>query len=468
VQLCACARADAPTANCAGNSSPPPNQPHLENGIRLTVERLAPGCGVVRVSSGIPLPPGKLTAAQLSQLEVFVGGQEQRLYVEALTGTHPDGSLRSVLIQFDYATQYGTPVPGELVLGQARRTSDIPKSIDSDGPAAIALPTDPDYLVSTQLVGPTLTVVATTQLSADFQKYEDDFVAFSEVHWKNDGATWNGNYYDRALIYYAWWIRSGKVEYWKRATAIALNYRKEYLEANNYNASAHWQQIEGVELHYLLTGDEASRKAVGRVADVFNVPFYMDHLSDLKAQMDNRIQARTLMALLTAWKLKAESQTGANWATLLPKAVTDILASQDTSGAYRFVQVQCGHNLPFMVGLLNDALIKYHTFFNADTRILPAIRKSDDYMWTKDWIPAEHAFVYLDGPCDEAGTDPAPDLNNLIVNGFAWVYKQTGNTVYRDRADEIFAGAVAKGWLNGSKQFNQQYTSSYRYPAYRQ
>lgn len=468
LQLCACARGAPPTANCTEATSTATTQPHLENGISLSVQRLAVGCGAVRVSSGIPLPPGKVTAAQLSQLSVFVGGQEQRLYVEALKGTHPDGSLRSVLIQFDQPLTYGTPVSGELVLGQARGTSDISKSVDSDGAAAIALPTDPDYLVSSQLVGPTLTVSATAQLSPDFQKYEDDFRAFADVHWKNEAANWEGNYYDRALIYYAWWIRSGNVEYWKRATAIALNYRNEYLEASNYHASAHWQQIEGIELHYLLTGDEASRSAVGRVADVFNTPYYMGNLSDLTAEMDNRIQARTLMALLTAWKLKAESQAGANWATLLPKALTDILASQDASGAYRFVHIQCGHNLPFMVGLLNDALIKYHTYFNADARIVVSIQKSVDYMWAKDWISAEQAFVYLDGPCDGMGNGPAPDLNNLLVSGYGWVYRQTGNAAYRDRADQIFAGAVAKAWLDGSKQFNQNYTSSYRYPAYRQ
>jgi hypothetical protein len=249
---------------------------------------------------------------------------------------------------------------------------------------------------------------------------------------------------------------------------MAVNYRRDYLEANNYASSAHWLQIEGIELHYLLTGDEASRVAVGKVADVFNVGYYMNHLSDLSAQMDNRMQARTLMALLTAWKLHAESQYGADWATLLPKALTGILASQDAAGAYRFMQIQCGNNKPFMVGLLNDALIKYHTYFSADARIQAAIQKSDDYMWANDWNSGEQAFVYLDGHCpgDEGG--PAPDLNNLVATSYGWIYRQTGNTLYRDRGDQIFGGAVAKAWINGSKQFNQQYTSSFRYLAYRQ
>ena len=66
----------------------------------------------------------------------------------------------------------------------------------------------------------------------------------------------------------------------------------------------------------------------------------------------------------------------------------------------------------------------------------------------------------------EGGPQPAPDLNNLIVNGYAWVYKQTGDVTYKQRADEIFAGAVTGAWISPSKQFNQVYSSAYRYEAY--
>jgi hypothetical protein len=337
-------------------------------------------------------------------------------------------------------------------------------------PAAIVLPTDPDYLVGTQLVGPTITVTSASQLSAPFQKYEADFEKHANTHWNQTGATWTENYYDRALIYYAWWVRSANVEYWKRATALALSYRTGYLEPENYRIAAHWAQIEGLELHYLLTGDEKSRYAVGRIGDEFNAPYYMENLGKLDGVMENRIQARTLMALLTAWKVNAASQEGSAWATLLPGVLDAILSSQDYRGAYRFTRQdnQCGHNKPFMVGLLNDALIEYYTEFRADPRIPTAIRKSVDYMWANDWDDAAQSFVYLDGPCNGDGVAPAPDLNNLIVNGFGWVYRRTGDRAYLDRAERIFAGAVAKAWLEGSKQFNQQYASSFRYLAYRE
>jgi hypothetical protein len=379
--------------------------------------------------------------------------------------------VRSVLVQFSYDVP-ATPVVGQLVVGQARTAPALAKpTADRGSPVAVVLPTDPAYLISTQLVGPTVPVAETAAQPAPFAKYEANFRTYADKHWALSGAVWTENYYDRAEIYYAWWVRTGEVEYWKRATALAVNYRRDYLEVNNYNSSAHWYQAEGLELHYLLTGDEATRTAVGRSADIFNLPYYMANLGDVTAAMENRTQARVIMAFLTAWKLNAPSAAGASWAALLPQALTMIVASQDPSGAYRFTGLtnQCGYNKPFMVGLLNDALIKYHTYFVADARILPTVQKAVDYMWTADWNAAGRGFIYLDGPCP--GYDElqaiAPDLNNLILNGYAWVYQQTKVPAYRDRADQIFSGAVDLAWLDGTKQFNQSYSTSFRYFVYR-
>jgi hypothetical protein len=452
---------------------PPPPTPTPSTGtVALQVARTSATTGPVLVSSAVPLPPGRLKATDLANVKLLVAGVEPAaVYMEALSGTHADGSVRAVLVQFTYDVP-ATPVAGQLVFGQLRTAPALAKpTADRGSPVAVVLPTDPAYLISTQLVGPTVPAAETAALPAPFAKYEADFRTFADKHWALNGALWTENYYDRAQIYYAWWIRTGTLEYWKRATAMAVTYRRDYLELNAYNSSAHWYQPEGLELHYLLTGDEASRTAVGRVADVFNVPYYMLNLGDVTAEMENRMQARTLMAYLTAWKLNAPSPLGAAWATLLPVTLTKILASQDAAGAYRFTRVtnQCGYNKPFMVGLLNDAFIKYHTYFAADARILPAIQKSVDYMWTNDWRPAGRGFVYLDGPCP--GYDElqaiSPDLNNLIVNGYAWVYQQTKTPAYRDQADQIFAGGVDLSWLAGTKQFNEEYSTSFRYLSYR-
>jgi hypothetical protein len=123
-----------------------------------------------------------------------------------------------------------------------------------------------------------------------------------------------------------------------------------------------------------------------------------------------------------------------------------------------------------MVALLNDAMIKYSATYSADTRIPGAVQRSVDYMWANDWIPTARAFIYLDGPCPgyDEGQVPAPDLNNMIVVGFGYVYQKTGQTAYRDHAEAIFAGGVSQAWLTGSKQFNENYTTGFHYLRYRQ
>jgi len=460
---------------CAG--APAPGRGTVPAGaILVSAVRLASGCASGLVSSGIPLAPGRLTASQLSQLKLVIGGVEQSLYVEALQAPRPDGSLRAVLVEFQYTTKAGTPIDGYLVLGQPRTTTDLARpTTDRGNPEAVVLPTDPAYLVATGLVGPTVTTASTAASDPPgsmVAKYEADFRTYADRQWNLNGAAWAENYYDRAMIYYAWWMRTGEVEYWRRATAMALAYRKDYLEANGYNASAHWLQIEGVELHYLLTGDEASRTAVGREGDLFNLPYYMDNLGDVNGPIDNRSQARVLLALLTAWRLDAPSQSGTIWRDRLPLALTRILATQGADGAYHFTSMtaQCGYNKPFMVGLLNDAMIKYSQTYSADTRIPGAVQRAVDYMWAHDWNPTGRAFIYLDGPCPgyDEGQVPAPDLNNIIVTGFGWTYQQTGQSVYRDHAEAIFAGAVSQAWLSGSKQFNENYTTGFHHLRYRQ
>ncbi len=334
-----------------------------------------------------------------------------------------------------------------------------------------------------RLIGPALSPQEAAGIGPSFERYEKDFRAFSERHWKAEGANWEeANYYDRARIFYVWWARTGDDTFLKRAHETALNYRRGYIEANGFRPTAHWSQLTGLALHCLVAGDVESGEAVGRVADFFSTPEYLKTLSDLRGEMDNRIQARTLEALLLSWQIGAPSlgipdvqsdgsdwgiPGGNDWAKLLRVALGRILASQSPDGAYRFQQEQCGQNKPFMVGMLNDTLIQYHDHFEEDPRILPAVKRALDYLWDKNWDAKAQAFVYLEGPCQDNDTGPAPDLNNLILNGFGWVYRQTGDATYRDRGDAVLTGAVKGAWLAGSKQFNQSYTTSYKYAAFR-
>jgi uncharacterized protein YjdB len=456
------------------STTPPPSTgsppPPTGSGIAVAVQRFDGGSGSVLVSNASPLPKGFLFPADARKVRVYVNGAEQSVYSEALKGLHADGSLRSVLVQFQYAVPSSGSVAGQVVLGQARGTTDLAKpSANRSLLTAVALPTDVNYLLSTEINGPTTSMAASKALGGAYTKYENDFVKFANLHWSTNGAAWGENYYDRALIYYAFWVRSGNPEYFRRASLLAVNYRRDYLERNSYRSSPHWSQLEGLEQHYLLTGDEASRKAIGSVAAVFSQGYY-SKLSDhtVSPWMESRIQARVLQSFLLAWRVQAP---GPSWTSLLDGGLTKVLSTQSADGSYRFPNT-CNQSLNYMNGLLNDVLIKYYRGYRRDSRIPDAIRRSLDFLWTQ-WMASQAGFAYISADClNLSGVwvglkTAAPDLNNFIVTGFSWYGRFAGDASYSQKAELIFSGGVNRAFLQGSKQFNEEYSASFRHLGFR-
>ena len=86
-----------------------------------------------------------------------------------------------------------------------------------------------------------------------------------------------------------------------------------------------------------------------------------------------------------------------------------------------------------------------------------------DWLWANAWVPLAEAFW-------ENRNDPAvvaPDLNLLIAPAYAWLYRQTGDTAYRERGDQIFEGGVKYGFIGSGKHFNQHYRWSVEYIKWR-
>jgi hypothetical protein len=432
------------------------------------------GSGDVIVSGGIPLKRGMLFPGQLKFVRVVVDGADRSLHVDSLAGRHADGSLRAVLIQFRDSVRSSNWKRAQLLLGEPRAGSTlaIPDEYDRGLPQASPLPSDANYLVQTELAGPAITASRNAFMGPAFARYEQNFTKFIEHHWKLDGELWSGaNYYDRALIYFSSWLRTAKPEYFRRGMRIAMNYRTKYLEANQYATSPHWSQVEGLEQHYLLTGDENSRFAVARVAEqMIGYP-----LADTSRTpwMESRIQARVLQALFTAWRLDARGPKELDLQKRLDNSLVRVLRTQRPDGGIGW-PVTCGATLNYMHGLLNDVLIRIHTHYRADTAIFGFVRRNADYLWGTQWVPPAQAFKYMSARCQKnaqgeavGGPAPAPDLNMLFVTTFGWLYQQTGDVRYRQAGDQIFAGGVKGAYLQGSKQFNEHYTSSLRYVAMR-
>jgi hypothetical protein len=108
---------------------------------------------------------------------------------------------------------------------------------------------------------------------------------------------------------------------------------------------------------------------------------------------------------------------------------------------------------PFMVGLLCEALIKYHEQ-TPDPRIPFVLTLALDQLWNQAWVDRDESFFYISSKPSEGG---APDLNLLIAPAYAWLYSTTGSSVIRERADRIFNAGVERAYLDGGKQFSQNY-----------
>jgi hypothetical protein len=434
--------------------------------------------GNVLVSSGIPLMPGALKPADVGRVRILIGGQEQPVFVKALKGRHRDGSVRSVLVQF-MANIGSSPISAELAIGSARTTTDrkeaaVSFTYGSPLPAAVALPSSVDYLLRTGIVMPTVAMP-----SAFNTKYEDEFVRQSDGRWplfKADydaGTVGTGitpNYYDRALFHWAWWVRTGDAKYWQRAVYYMMAYRENYMRPNGYRVQPHNMQIEGFELHYLLTGDAESWYGVGEMADMLASPTgWLGRIDEnIPDWMEGRIKSRILLGLLTAYRLE---HTKHDYRALSKEAVDRILRTQQSDGAFRDWGL-CNEQLNYMTGLINEVFAKYYDLVEADSRIPASMEKSLAFMWNTQWKSADGGFAYLSGgSCSGVGShgEGKPDLNQIIAHGYGWMYRQTKNRTYRDRGDVIFNEGVNRAWFGSStfttadKQWNESYRSSYQY-----
>jgi hypothetical protein len=291
------------------------------------------------------------------------------------------------------------------------------------------------------------------------------FQVNADLQWTAAGADWSAsNYYDRVLNHVSYWVRGGSSTYMRRALSIAIDYREKYLVANQYGSSPHWAQLEGLAIHYWLTGDEASRQAVLKTTDRLSAAFTAANLSRADYEwLDGRIQAR----LLLSNSLSSALEGGSSYAAGASAYVGAIVATTYDDGSHSWPAF-CGRQANYMAALQNDAMIKYTELVAADARVLPVMKRSLDYLWRTQWNQTGQAFRYVSAVCPTVSEgELAPDLNMLFVSGFAWYASQTRDATYRLYADEIALGGIAKAWISPTKQFNQFYYDSFNYLAYR-
>ena len=259
-------------------------------------------------------------------------------------------------------------------------------------------------------------------------------------------------YYDAQWVYYQIGDYTHDTSWYACAEKAEKVYRDQYVVPANGQVPGYWNFSHGLAQSWLRTGDTASKAAAISLAQ--NASFAPDTtpLAWTVDQASSREVAYTIMAYLNAEDL------GQPRRARLADMVNQAFGHLDQW----FVSNTASYMRPFMVALTAHALISY-TERTGDTRLLPVLTDALDKMWDRTWLPASNAFMYTDRVTDTGGMEAAPDLNNLIAPAYAWVWRQTGLTRFRDRGDMIFAGGANGSFLNNGKQFNQNYRLSFEY-----
>ena len=290
-------------------------------------------------------------------------------------------------------------------------------------------------------------------------KWESQMKSYGATHCamlKNPGTPYdtalNGTYYDAQWVYEQIAEYTGDTTWYSCADAVEKVYRDKYVMASNGAIPGYWNFTHGILEDYIRTNDENSAKAVRLLAT--NAAYAPDTtpLSYTADAAYSREVAYTIEAYLDQEEMGNARR---------PKLTALVDQAFDHMDQW-FGRKNAPYVRPFMVGLTAHALIRWYDK-TGDARVLPAVQKAMDALWSQMWLPAAGAFKYTDRVVDSGGTEAAPDLNLLIVPSYGWLYKKTGDVKYRDQGDAIFVGGVNGAFMVNPKQFNQNYRWSFEY-----
>ncbi|MDQ6734512.1 MAG: hypothetical protein M3Z35_10460 [Nitrospirota bacterium] len=264
------------------------------------------------------------------------------------------------------------------------------------------------------------------------------------------------NYYDAARVFYQIADYTGGVK-WSRCAEHAVKaYRDGYLKPNQFKAAGWMIFPHGLLMHYERTGDASSKEALIGMAT--NAAFAHHEVDPYMVRIDGSRE----VAYNIESKLLAEA-VGYNDRAEVQRLVGLAMGHYDQW----FISRTAEYVRPFMAALTAEALILWHEKTH-DPKVLPLLKTGADWMWDHMWVSGIDAFKYTDKQMSHGGTEPAPDLNLLIVPLYGWLYKMTGDDKYCERGDKIFAAGVLGAQLNDPKHFNQNYRWSFDYVKWRE
>lgn len=462
---------------------PPPPPPidttaDVGSDLKVTITPPPPGLAVQFTVTGLDADADAVvTFADSAGRRLGANAANNGTFSATLTG-FAWGPVNATIVATDAAGNNATGAPASATLTAATAPPPPP-------PAGTG--------VAQTFVGPFDTATQTIALGGAYKTWEDRFVQWANYHWGRLGARWDGEggaAYDLAKCYYIWAERdsANAATYLSRAHAMVVDYRDKVLYSGTapQMPSEPWWQLMGVALHSKHTNDPKSLAAIGDQADWAHYKVVDDRytIRTTGSYNVNRMQAAWLHCLLAALHTNAVSNGtyggvpgGRNWRQAHDQLITDIIATQNAAGHWRFVGPEGQIWVyPYQMGMVMDALISSWYLVNQDPRIPAAIKKCVDWLWNSCRDPGNGSFYYVgeNNPLDNELRVP-PGSDSLVLmpaNAFGFIYHYTGDATYKTRVDTMFANAMrgdGQGQPNGAylvgyKQFQQSYTHSYRVP----
>lgn len=282
--------------------------------------------------------------------------------------------------------------------------------------------------------------------SANIQKWEENLFKYGPKASAANNDIWDGGawFYDGAKVFdkaYHYTKNSEWLLYANKSNTLYAS----YVQQNAGKIAGYRVFTEGLFAKYKVNQSLETKTRIIELAN--NSPY-----AAIGGEVDPdyaRETAFILKAYLDAQKCQPEVDYSARIAKSVDLALGHIDIWCDPTNT-RPLTIK-----PFMVGLTMNALITYHEKYKGDVRVYPAIYKACEFLWSEFWIPA-NGFSY-----SSKETEPAPDLNLLIAPAYMWLARVSGKVFVLARADDIFNAGVNLAYLDGGKQFTQNYCWSF-------
>jgi hypothetical protein len=270
-------------------------------------------------------------------------------------------------------------------------------------------------------------------------------------------------YYDAHWVFLRIAEYTGTAAWTTCAERAAVIYRDRFVGPHHGRVPGYWNFTTGLLMDYQRTGAATSKDTAVLLSENAAYAGEATPLAWTASADRSREVAYTILSYINAEAL------GERWRRRRVDLVDQAYDHLDQwfvrfswPGPWQQSPQTTSRVAPFMVGLTARALI-LDWDETQDPRLIPALRRAADWMWTHAWIPSAQAMWYESVDTSRG----APDLNLLIAPIYAFLHRHTGEPAYREQGDQLFAGGVTGANLQGGKQFNQNYWWSFDYVTWR-